>query len=1068
MSAAVIIVAIALGLVIVFAVYAVTMYIYCYVRSRCAHRRYLAEIAVIAVVVFLSFVIRLAALLSCGAVTFGGTLGEFFRAVYMAIGGLTFEGLEGTGSLPAWAAVLYYGVTLHAGLVALSVITARVSYEIFSTVRYAFTQLFCYRRRCDVYLFTAVTEDALLLAESIEQKYREKPKADAAAFTFPVGIAGERSIPFKEKRRCLIVFSGNEIGPFDHKNELHRAIMGRGYYYMSFGKRRKKEEELPLTQKLHFAVVNDPSAKGEKPERSARRYRDARRHVFALRQGKALTGEEASNSDFVFDDIRAALRRLPDAVFEDACLRWVSAAGDQSTAVAVPAFAAPTCLAAADAQCKEAQATLARAETARKNFASAFMQNAAAAVQQYLYTVVDYHILTDDEINYQFYETELCGILSEQLSARLQAAFEALLSRDEVRKTDPGSAVNDPFAPLREQYFAKEKTAAGARLFEAEARRARAELVRQDGERLEKQAKQAYAAARTEENRRKMQEAAEDLRVYEDELRQAQEDVVVCRRAADSLNALGADPGQAWFVAAVAEDERLLGRVRRAFQLHIFNEAQLAARDFSVRRTEAYRREDEAEAKLRKLAFNDLPWTERLFHRDVAVSARAAKGEAAAEGPLYRAVVLGFGKTAQCAMNALLVQTSAVDKEGRPTQFVADVYDRAADERSGLFAYTHPLYQCFRCEDCLPPDAKKLQKMALALDDTAHRVLYDRYRDFAVPPAPRLRRGASKTVNKLMGFPRICFHKASCFDLEFMRMLDTDISGDGSPVKSEVRAFIVCLGSDEANIRMANALIDDFKHEAYAHGPADGRPSLQTVYVHIRDEKNSHRLNWTEEDEAFFRRSGRRLVVVRFGNREAMYSYDDLLEERPAEYFNFLYDRFSAGISAENKPAWAQNMTDLLQKAKDYPDDPVDLDGYKNLPIFGEVLQSGREKLRDRWLDTGAYLKQSNESVVLFEVVYEGLLSQKGLHMNELLRIVRLEKVRWNRFYMSNGWVYGEPDASATKRMRRRGKEHDGLCPFEMFSRAKDKKGTAYILYDAANVLLALGRSAEKTDTPAP
>ena len=152
MSAAVIIGAIALGLVIVFAVYAVTMYIYCYVRSRCAHRRYLAEIAVIAVVVFLSFVIRLAALLSCGAVTFGGSIGEFFRAVYMAIGGLTFEGLEGTGSLPAWAAVLYYGVTLHAGLVALSVITVRVSYEIFSTVRYAFTRLFWYYRRCDVAL----------------------------------------------------------------------------------------------------------------------------------------------------------------------------------------------------------------------------------------------------------------------------------------------------------------------------------------------------------------------------------------------------------------------------------------------------------------------------------------------------------------------------------------------------------------------------------------------------------------------------------------------------------------------------------------------------------------------------------------------------------------------------------------------------------------------------------------------------------------------------------------------------------------------------------------------------
>ena len=79
-------------------------------------------------------------------------------------------------------------------------------------------------------------------------------------------------------------------------------------------------------------------------------------------------------------------------------------------------------------------------------------------------------------------------------------------------------------------------------------------------------------------------------------------------------------------------------------------------------------------------------------------------------------------------------------------------------------------------------------------------------------------------------------------------------------------------------------------------------------------------------------------------------------------------------------------------------------------------------------------------------MVYEGLLLQNGLKMNDLRRFVCLEKVRWNRFYMSNGWVFGKPNDTVPKKMRRRGKEHDGLSLFEMLP-------TNYKLYDAVNVL---------------
>lgn len=1061
-----------LGIAVVFAAYAVTMYVYYLARRRWTHRRYTAEISVIAAAAVLSFAVRLAALLCGGAITFGGALGDTFHAIYMAIGGFTFEGLDGAGALPLWGEVLYYGVTVYAGLVALSVITARISYEIFSAVGYAFTRAF--RKRRDIFVFTAVTEDALLLADSIDRKYRGKPDPERKNVASLFGAEGEKGgIPFERKRRCLIVFSGNELEPFDHKNELHRALMSRGYYYMSYGKRRKKEQELPLTKKLHIDVVNDPAARREKPKNVFRRYRDARRHVFAVRVGRALTGEEASNSDFVFDDIRASLRRLPDEAFAAVWLEAAAAAGrEQNGPAEVPFAEKPADRAQAEALHREMQDAFSRAEGEKKAFVALLTQRAAAAARKALYTVVDYHILTDDEINYEFYATELDSILNDLFAGRFRSAFAGLLRRAgqsrAAGKEDKYTAFADAAERLSLRYLDFAEAAAAAGLEEASARLELAEFVVRDGEAEKTRAEIANAYDGTDETRRRLAEATDDLLVYEEERRRAAEDVFSRVAAQEKLAQMRNVPAQqriGWFAGAVACDGRMLGRIRRNFQLHIFNEAQLSARDFSIRRTAAYRREDGFEAQSRGLSSAaELPWADCLLQRDVEVPAPAFGDGDGAEGrPVYRAVVLGFGKTAQCAMNALLVQTSAVDEAGAPTQFIADVYDRAVDERCGLFAYTHPLYQCFKCEDCLPLDAKQLQEMALALDDTAHQVLYDRYRAFVGPDDPGYER-APEIVNEQMGFPRICFHKTSCFDLNFMRMLDTDISGDGSPVKNDVRAFIVCLGSDESNIRMANALIDDFKHEAYAGDFSS--PTLQTVYVHIRDEKNRHRLNWTAEDETFFRRRNRRLVVVRFGNREAMYSYDSLLEERPAEGFKCMYDRFSAGVGEreDRRPAWVRQMTELLQKTEDHPFDAVDFYRESVRPTFRELLRIGSEEQYESWLDADAYVKQSNESVYLFEDVYAGLLSQNGLTMSDLRRFVRLEKVRWNRFYMSNGWTFGEPDDAAPKQMRRRGKEHDGLCSFEMLGRAKDKKGTAYKLYDAANVLLGYFAGADWAD----
>lgn len=1004
---------ISVAIVAIAAVYALTMFFYYRVRRKFAHCRYAVEIVTISVVAALSFIVRMAALIYGGAVAFGDSLGDALHAIYMVIGGFTFEGLEEVSNLPLWGEILYYGGTLYAGLVALSVITVRISYEMFSIVGYA-AGLFRKKRR-DVFIFTAVTEDALLLAASIEQKYKEKP--DAQAKVPVVGIAGKKGgIPFAKKRDCCIMFAGNELEPFDHKNELHRTVMSRGYYYISYGKHNNKKKEPSLIRKLHLAVANDPANKSVKKKG----WHDVRRHVFAVRQGKALTGEEASNSDFVFDDIRSTLSELSDKKLQCAWREGVAAAQK--------------------GQRKSGAAGRGRSVSEKKEDRKAFMDEFMRGVMSVVgeTPVVDYHILTDDEINYEFYATELDRILKDSFSKRLYSAFDASPAR-----------VNG----LCEQYRSLSAAAAKAQYNEAEARLEKANIEYEKAE-------TKYRGC--EENLR--DKLKNDLRACRDKQMQAKKEADIRREekaAFDRLGEVTEQEKKEWFIDQVVKE--LLARVRRCFQLHIFNEALLSARDFSLRRIESYRREDEFLARQRGWSSAaKLPWGESLLRHDVAFRT----SDPDEERFVYRAVVLGFGKTAQCAMNALFVQTSAVDEQDRPSQFIADVYDRTADERSGLFAYTHPLYQCFNLKDCRPKGAGALKSDALLLDDTAHQVLYDSYREGkSIAPSEA---EAREQVNEQMGFPRICFHKVSCFDLDFMRMLDDKIDAkldaDGPLVKNDVRAFIICLGTDEANIRMANALIDDFKHEAYAadskasasgdgSGPSasggGSEPLLQTIYVHIRDEKNSHRLNWTQEDEEFFRRRNRRLVVVRFGNRETLYSYDGLLEERPAERFHYVYDRFSKGIEPEGSPPkWVEQMTGLLEKTLVHYNDGLDF--YKNAveSIFKNICDElcNSEEPHKLWLDIDAYLKQSNESVSLFEVVYEGLLLQNGLKMNDLRRFVCLEKVRWNRFYMSNGWVFGKPNDTVPKKMRRRGKEHDGLSLFEMLP-------TNYKLYDAVNVL---------------
>lgn len=835
--------------------YALFMWGYFLLRRAMLHRRYLADVLVIALALLLSTAVRFFVAWKANEAT---SPAEVLHALYAAIGGFTFESADAFETISPFLASAYYGVVLLVGLVALSVITAHVSYELYSSIVYWFYKLGArlgFLR--DVYVFTAVSEDALLLARDISRAYRE-------------GRGG--------KKKCLILFAGNELEAYDRRNELHRAIMGQGYLYLSFLKCKNKQREKSLVRRLKLKKNCNAEAT----------VFSRRVCVFALRQNDALTGAEAKNSDSVFDDISASLRDGAK-LWSDAHVAQRPKAADDS---------------AADVPEKgKKRKKRKKPEKGKK--------------EKMVRTVVHYYILTDEEINYEFYKREL--------AVRVRDGVEEVLG-----KLSGGE---------------REKRLGGL------------------------------------------------------------------------------------------SEKELADRLSEDFVLHIFNEALLAAHDLAILRRRAFRAAD---------ADRQVGWADSTFCAD-------SRADGGAE---YRVFVLGFGKTAQLAMNTLFVQTAYVDENGIPSRFVADVYDRAVEERSGVFSYMHPLYHCRNCESIEPVGPDELTDNLTP--GTAHRAM---------------EKGTETPFAKLdrkMGFPFVCFHRTSCFDDAFMGMLDKNIIG-----KRQVRAFLVCLGDDEANIRLANAIIDDYKHELYAGEEArgQGRVRPQVLYVHIRDEKNYSRLNWSaEEAEYLRRRHGGSLFVIPFGKRDALYSHARLIDEYECAFYHYSYSANSAALKKSDSPLVAVRdlersalLAETVQSEKGASGKMRRASKQMNedkRALAANALERG--KVEREWLKCEAFLRESNYSALLFSVnfsiAFRRLYADKTPDEADAFvrrRMIGLEKTRWCRFYMASGWTYGNYDASDTheKEMRRLAKEHQGLCSYEF---SKRENAFSFAVSDLVSILCGI------------
>ena len=208
-----------------------------------------------------------------------------YYSLYQAIGGLSFEGLADYEYYENWRTIIYAGTSVLAGLVAVSIITFSFSYEIYSTVSWMTTT----KHNRKIYVFTAVTEDSVMLAHSIADHH-----------------AGLKKKGKKQKYAIIFLRTDDQEG-FNGKDPLHLDIMHSGFLFRSYSP-GKKNKSIP--EFLKIKIKNDYILQDNVPEK----FKDALKadeapelHIFALDWEKGKTSE---NDKLVCEDVARVTERL--------------------------------------------------------------------------------------------------------------------------------------------------------------------------------------------------------------------------------------------------------------------------------------------------------------------------------------------------------------------------------------------------------------------------------------------------------------------------------------------------------------------------------------------------------------------------------------------------------------------------------------------------------------------------------------------------------------------------------------------------------------------------------------
>ena len=195
---------------------------------------------------------------------------DSFVAIYSTLGSLSFDG-QPDSDVVAISIVYHATGFAEASLLAI-IVTLNVSYPLYSTIRLFFK----FKNTKDVYVFSAITDDTINLANDIAKK---------------------------KKGNCIIIFVNDESIAFDGKEEFHRRIREQRYFFIN-SIDATKNDSVSILKRLGLAKKD----------------RSGEIHFLAMNTNEKKVGLETENSKIVLDEI-AALSKIKNGkkIFEIAC-----------------------------------------------------------------------------------------------------------------------------------------------------------------------------------------------------------------------------------------------------------------------------------------------------------------------------------------------------------------------------------------------------------------------------------------------------------------------------------------------------------------------------------------------------------------------------------------------------------------------------------------------------------------------------------------------------------------------------------------------------------------------------
>ena len=256
--------------------FAITMLLYLVIRRRKPRSKYMVEVITVAIVFLLSWIFKAITLAQVTTLELGPNYEPTFSAVtqfilsslFATFGGLQFEGLayEAVSSSVVYIA-FYYGTSIIAGLIFISVIASKAAYEFYSRILLFFLRT----KGKQIYIFTALNDETLNLASSLVEEDRDQPRHNK-----------------------LIIFCGSALEPFDRHDPKCVEVMAHGYVYWSVSAR--KTDTILEKVGLHSPRHRLPNWESIT--------------VFAFDSDDDHIPNEEENMDFVLLDIHNRMERM--------------------------------------------------------------------------------------------------------------------------------------------------------------------------------------------------------------------------------------------------------------------------------------------------------------------------------------------------------------------------------------------------------------------------------------------------------------------------------------------------------------------------------------------------------------------------------------------------------------------------------------------------------------------------------------------------------------------------------------------------------------------------------------